>query len=389
MFPTQKPGLELLKSMNQQKVLQLIFTEGPISRVEIAQKTGLSQQTVTNIVNRLLEDQTVLEGDLQPLKAGSGRKRISLVYNHSNFYAIGVELASRSIRGCTYNFRQECLSSSERRTERFNSTDDLMSSLHEVIDELLQSVPVQCHVKGIGVSVQGLVNSKEGIILRTPRFNLQELHLKALLEQRYNIPIHINNDMNLLAYHASMTGNLMSSTNSITLKFDNGIGSALIADKHLISGATSSAGLFAHYKGFTGTNAHPCFCGGVGCLATLLSTSGFKKAMGLPLEEFSRLISKGDAEATALFDHIVHTASIAIANMASFLNPDSILLTGNYLTTLGNHHFVPKLTENVLKNVPETNRNIRFYHMETMPDAPLLAAGLVIKHEFELPAESF
>ena len=388
MLSSQKPGHELLKYMNQQKVLQLIYSEGPISRVEIAQKTGLSQQTVTNIVNRLLEDQTVLEGDLQPLKAGSGRKRISLVYNHSKFFAVGIELASRSIRGCIYNFRQECLAFAERRTERFISIDDLMLSLHEVIDELLQSVPPQTQVKGIGVSVQGLVNSKEGIILRTPRFNLQELHLKTLLEQKYNIPVYIDNDMKLLAFHASMA-NLVSSADSITLKFDNGIGSAVIADQHLISGATYTAGLFAHYKGFTGANAHPCFCGGVGCINTLLSTSGFKKAMGYPLEQFSQLLREGDAEATVLFDHIVHTASIAIANMVSFLNPDSILLTGSYLTILADHHFVPKLTEKVLENVPETNRAIRFYHMERMPDAPLLAAGLVIKHEFELPAESF
>lgn len=46
----------LLKSINQQKVLFLIYSEGPISRVELAEKTGLSRQTVTNIVNRLLKE---------------------------------------------------------------------------------------------------------------------------------------------------------------------------------------------------------------------------------------------------------------------------------------------------------------------------------------------
>ena len=54
----------LLKSINQQKVLFLIYSEGPISRVELAEKTGLSRQTVTNIVNRLLKEKIIVTGSL-------------------------------------------------------------------------------------------------------------------------------------------------------------------------------------------------------------------------------------------------------------------------------------------------------------------------------------
>lgn len=60
----KKTSHMLLKSINQQKVLFLIYSEGSISRVELAEKTGLSRQTVTNIVNRLLKEKMIVEGEL-------------------------------------------------------------------------------------------------------------------------------------------------------------------------------------------------------------------------------------------------------------------------------------------------------------------------------------
>ncbi|MCZ8511593.1 MarR family transcriptional regulator [Paenibacillus filicis] len=58
-----------MKHMNQQKVLHLIYNAGSISRVELAYKTGLTQQTITNIVNRMLQEKVVIEG----LPTTSGR----------------------------------------------------------------------------------------------------------------------------------------------------------------------------------------------------------------------------------------------------------------------------------------------------------------------------
>lgn len=95
----KKSSHMLLKSINQQKVLFLIYSEGPISRVELSEKTGLSRQTVTNIVNRLLEEKIIVAGELIDLEAGSGRKRVGLHINSGSFYAIGLELAGKYIRG--------------------------------------------------------------------------------------------------------------------------------------------------------------------------------------------------------------------------------------------------------------------------------------------------
>src|SRR5690625_4867691 len=75
---------QILKSINQQKVMRLIFTEGPISRVELAEKTGLTQQTITNIVKRLLSEELALEQS--PVANARGRNLMAHVINRANMY---------------------------------------------------------------------------------------------------------------------------------------------------------------------------------------------------------------------------------------------------------------------------------------------------------------
>ncbi|WP_309122576.1 ROK family transcriptional regulator [Paenibacillus sp.] len=378
---------KLLKSINQQKVLQLIYTSGSISRVELAQRTGLSQQTVTNIVNRLLEEGVVYEGEHLPLEAGSGRKRIQLSVNSSNFYVIGIELAGKYIRGSMCNFRPEVLYSAERRTEKYRNSEHLLQLLIEVIEELLRQAPDVTHTRGIGISVQGLADSREGVLLRTPGIGFERIPVKVALEKKFDMPVYLENDANLLALNENMNGSLSDSAENITLKFDYGIGGAIVSEKRLISGSTFVAGEFGHVKAFVGKDAHLCLCGGVGCLTTLLSISGLGVTTGYTLDSFARAYHNGDEEVVRMYGAMVDALAMTLSNAVTFLNPDRVLLTGRVLTAV-RQDILSILTEKVQSNIPLTSRGVKLIHLERMPDETLLAARLVLKHVFEVPLEA-
>ncbi|MFD0959232.1 ROK family transcriptional regulator [Paenibacillus chungangensis] len=377
----------LLKSINQQKVLFLIYSEGPISRVELAEKTGLSRQTVTNIVNRLLEEKIIVVGELINLEAGSGRKRVGLHINSSHFYAIGLELAGKYIRGKVYNLRQKAIVSAERTINRYGSVDVLLRLLHEVIDELLTQVPDTSKVKGIGISIQGLVDSLHGIVLRTPGIGFHRLPLSQLLEDKYNIPVHIENDVNLLSVNENMNGCLKESTNNITIKFDYGTGGTIVHDKQIITGSNFVAGEFGHYKGFYGEDAYPCHCGRSGCLTTLASSSGLGVSIKCTLEEFAEGLKIGDPKFLALYEKIVDGISIAMANIITFINPDSLLMTGRVIQTISPEMF-GEIKSRVMHQLPVTVNNVQMIHLCNKPDESKLAAGLVIKRAFEIPLDT-
>ncbi|MFD0871567.1 MULTISPECIES: ROK family protein [Paenibacillus] len=377
----------LLKSINQQKVLYLIYSEGPISRVELAEKTGLSRQTVTNIVNRLLKEKVITVGEHMALESGSGRKRIALHVNSGKLYAIGIELAGKYIRGCVYNLRQERIASSERTIDKYGSIEVLLRLLHEVIDELLPQVPALDKIKGIGISMQGLVDSQNGIILRTPGIGVHRFPLKQLLEDKYHIPVYIENDVNLLSVNENMNGCLKDSRDNITIKFDYGTGGAIVSEKRLIPGSNFVAGEFGHYKGFYGADAYPCHCGRSGCLTTLASISGLSVSMKCTLEQFAEGVRNGDPKMLRLYELVIEGISIAITNIITFINPDSVLLSGRVLRTIS-PYMIPEIRARVIKQLPVTVNNVRIMHLEDKPDETKLAAGLVIKRAFEIPLDT-
>ena len=139
---------QLLKSINQQKVLRLIYTEGPISRVELSEKTRLTQQTITNIVNRLLQDDLLLEQD--PVGGHNGRKPVPLVVNTANMYAIGIEVAIKYVRGTIMDFQNRIIHEVSVQVPIYDNEEHPLQYIFQVLDELMGYVPQKSRLKGIG-----------------------------------------------------------------------------------------------------------------------------------------------------------------------------------------------------------------------------------------------
>ncbi|KQX51827.1 ROK family transcriptional regulator [Paenibacillus sp. Root444D2] len=377
----------LLKSINQQKVLHLIYSECPISRVELAGKTGLSQQTVTNIVNRLLEDQVIVEGEPQSLESGSGRKRVPLLLNGSRFSAIGIELSGTSARGAVYNFQHVRLAEAEVKADRYETEEDLLRVIRSVIDKLMGQTPDPTSLKGIGFSVHGLVDSSEGILLRSPGLGWKRIPLAKLLENEYGLPVFLENDTNLLALNENMGGSLISSKSNVTLKLASGIGGAIVVEKLLVTGSSFVAGEVGHYKAFMPPYDYECYCGGRGCLTTLASSRGMLRTLGRSVEQFREAIRAGDPETVQLCEMVRSAIVYAVANIVTLLNPDRVLLTGFMLPVWGDS-FVDELKARVIAQVPQTCRNVEFLHLTDVEDETALAVGLVLQSVFKIPLDS-
>ncbi|MGW9125352.1 ROK family transcriptional regulator [Paenibacillus chitinolyticus] len=377
----------LLKSINQQKVLHLIYSDSPISRVELAGKTGLSQQTVTNIVNRLLEDEVILEGEPQSLESGSGRKRVPLLLNGSRFSAIGIELSGTYARGAAYNLRKERLAEAEMRADSYETEEDMLRVIRQVISSLIKEIPEPDGIKGISFSVHGLVDSSEGILLRSPGMGWKRIPLGRILEEEYGLPVYLENDTNLLALNENISGSLVSSRNNVTLKLGRGIGGAIFVDKMLVTGSGFVAGELGHYKAFPPPHLHECYCGGKGCLTTLASSHGLKRTLGLSVDQFRDALRAGEPQAVELCEAVKTAIGSALSNIVTLLNPDHIALTGTMLPVFG-ESFLDELKARVLANVPQTCRNLEFVHLKTTEDETILAIERVLQNLFKIPLDS-
>lgn len=381
MQPNKTTSNKLLKSINQQKVLRLIYTDGPISRVELADKTGLTQQTITNIINRLLQDNIVLE--MTPTAGSVGRKPVPLVIDGKSMYAIGIEVAVEYVRGSLTDFQNNRIYEVTRRKGENGGYP--FSYIKDVVDELLLHVPDRSRLQGIGCSIQGLVDSRQGTVIYSPGLGFRNYPLRDQLEEAYDLPVYLENDVNLLARVENLKGMLASSQNNITLKFDYGIGGAIVANNQLCSGASYVAGEFGHYKVDTGEDAKKCHCGGRGCLTTVASVSWLRRS-NWSLADLRSRLNEQDPEATAKFKQVVDAIGMALSNVITFFNPEHVLLTGALVDGLRDE-LLPALRERVLNTVPETCRGVVLLALPETPNESFSAAGLVINEYFEVPLE--
>ena len=86
------PRVPLSATTSRGIVLDLIRSEGPISRVELADHTGLTQATMSTVVRQLILDGLVLETGRR--KSTGGKPRVLLNINPDARFAVGVQLGA-------------------------------------------------------------------------------------------------------------------------------------------------------------------------------------------------------------------------------------------------------------------------------------------------------
>ncbi len=117
---------------------------------------------------------------------------------------------------------------------------DAVRLMIDLIDELMDD-----QVKGIGVGVPGLVNRELGIaydVLNIP--NWKEIPLKALLEERFKIPVFVDNDANCFAIGEYRYGSFPGNNDFVGLTLGTGMGSGIIKNGALIPDAHCCSGEF-------------------------------------------------------------------------------------------------------------------------------------------------
>ncbi|GAI21683.1 unnamed protein product, partial [marine sediment metagenome] len=98
-------------------------------------------------------------------------------------------------------------------------------------------------LKAICVGVPAVIDIGTGKIISAPLYgNWKDLNLKEILESEFNIPVYIENDVNLSALGEKHYGEGKNFKDFIFVEISNGIGAGIIIDNHLFRGSIGSAG---------------------------------------------------------------------------------------------------------------------------------------------------
>ena len=156
-----------------------------------------------------------------------------------NTYNIGIDLGGTNIRGGLVN-ENDLQGITSRRINAMGSVEEVLQELFSFTDQLINN-----SVTSIGIGVPGLVDVEQGIVFDVINIpSWKEVPLQKWMQDRYHLPVFINNDANCFALGEFYFGKGKGCNSMVGLTIGTGLGSGLILNKKLYSGKNCGAGEF-------------------------------------------------------------------------------------------------------------------------------------------------
>lgn len=347
--------LALIKKMNSYIIFQCIRKHAPVSRAQISEITGLNKATVSSLVTELIEQELTYE--IGPGESSGGRKPVMLLYNNKAGYAIGIDLGVNYIRGILVDLAGEIVTEVYEKLPK-QTRELAFDKLTQTIELLISKSPACPYgIVGIGVGVPGIVD-QDGQIVFAPNMKWREVPLKSMLEEKFNLPVFVDNEANVGAQGEQKYGVGKGINNQLYLSVGYGIGSGLILNKELYKGALGFSGEVGHLSiQFDGKQ---CSCGNLGCWELYASEKALleeAKVLGIhQMDELIEAAEQGNEAVIAILEKIGYYLGVGIANLTNTFNPESIVI-GNQFSRL-EKWILPEIKKTVNK------RSLNFSHEE-------------------------
>jgi predicted NBD/HSP70 family sugar kinase len=315
-MPSARP-----RDLNKRLILRTIARHQPISRADVAKRTGLTRPTISNIVADWLDAGLVQELGAQVSQGGKPGILLGIVADAR--WVLAVTAADNLLVAGLVNLQGEVR---HLQTWALQDDQDALPQLLALLDSLMPMAPGP--VLGLGAAITGVVDSHQGVVHRAVYLDWEDVPLARILARRYELPVHVVNDSAAAALGAYAFDTNIQAENLAVIRIGQGIGAGLILNGKLHLGESFGAGEIGHWV--VVENGEPCRCGRFGCLETVASAAAILRQ--------ARAIYHARPE-SAFHHHFPNAAAISLAGLAHLAqagNPDARGIIANAGRHLGN-----------------------------------------------------
>jgi glucokinase-like ROK family protein len=384
---------ELIRAINRSTILNSIKTHGAIPRAEIARLTGLSPATVTGITAELIQDNLIFEKESGD--SSGGRRPIMLAINPNGGCVVGIKVMEDHALGALTDLEASLLGKQSYPLTD-TSPEGISRSLSELVAELLKMSenPVP-NLMGVGVGLAGIVEAGQGLVRQSPFFGWNDVPLREMIQNRVNVPVYVDNDVNTLAFAEKWFGAGRGVDNFLVVTVGRGIGLGIVSNGQFNHGARGGAGEIGHTVIQPGGEL--CACGKRGCLEMYASepallrqaAKAFEQGQlsSLPNtpEELIALAASGEKAAQEIFARAGELLGRSIANLVNIFNPQRVLINGEGVRA-GNWLFDPMRYAIDEHTMPGLRQDVSILVEPLGDDAWARGAASLVLHElFESP----
>jgi glucokinase len=256
---------------------------------------------------------------------------------------VGVDISNETTTYAIVDVRGNILAEDSFPTEDYPDVNDFVTTLSEKIVTLVEANGGYETIRSVGVSAPS-ATSVSGCIENAANLPWKGIvPLAAMLRDRMGLAVALSNDAHISALGEYTFGSAHGMKNFIIVSLGIGIGSCFFTEGKEHVGHLGFAGEFGHTC--IVENGRKCGCGHEGCLEAYVGANGIVQTARELMEEsdapsllrsleklsprtIAECCDKGDEMAIEVFRRTGHYLGMGLANYASVVDPEAIILTG-------------------------------------------------------------
>lgn len=386
-----------LREINSSSVLKTIHKEAPLSRAQLAIKTGLNKSTISSLVDELLDRKLIHETGMNSI--GTGRPATLLEIDPQAGSIVGVELGVDFVAAVLTNFVGHILWREQVVADPAASQEKTLEQTRQLVRSAIKEAgKLGLPLLGMGFATPGTVDLNDGVLIFAPNLLWHNVPLREIFSEPSRPKVFVENDANAAAVAEHLFGSACGNRDFIFVFGGVGIGGGLFLDGHLYRGKNGYAGEIGHSPIMADPMQSPCHCGNRGCWETYANQYSILQRINARLEvKRSSLIpamlaerntplsisiikqaaDAGDREAIDVFAEAGQALGQGFASLVNIFNPEKIILGGPL--SLAGPYLLPSVKEAVIKHsLPEIEDQAEVCLSDFGPDASLIGAVAIV-----------
>ncbi len=325
----QLASSESARDINRDVVLEIIRSQQPVSRADLARASGLQPSTVSSIVEQLINEKWVKEGAIE--RRPRGRHPTLLALND------GLVILTADIRPKQAIIALLDLNGRFLAREVVPLVSDPESTISKIIFcmKTMRAAHPNRSFDGIGISMPGRIDSESQRLILAPNLKWVNYDIKSVIEKEMRLQVELTNAANAALLAELWSGRLDGIRDAVLITVSEGVGGAILANGQIVTSRSGLAGEFGHSP--IDPTGPLCGCGQRGCWEVFASSNAALRYYAeirpdhapVNIHELLRLAEEEDPAAIAALTRQAACLGRGLRLVTAALSPEVILIAGD------------------------------------------------------------
>ena len=328
--------MESVRSENRSAILTLVNDKGPISRKDIAEATGLTPASVTQITTQLIEEGLLRErGFSREASSGAGRKKILLDIDANSHYvcSVNIDPIITTIAICNLKGHLVKEDASENLivtigTDKSVGAEEYLKYVCEECTKLFKRLAPKERkkIECVSIGISGTISEDKTASVMAVGLWEKEVKITGVFSKALKLPVLLENDVDALAQAEIMFGTGRTRDNILLMFWGIGVGSAMIINEEVHRGRGGKTAEVGHC--IVRRNGVACGCGRRGCLEAGISYKALSNIISFNPDELEQGYIKANNDQKEAIDKAIDLFGRTLVNVGSVVAPRRIILSG-------------------------------------------------------------